>query len=125
MTKRKLKPKLTITDCDKLWAKLIKLRAGNKSELSGKTDRLNAHHLAGKPNYWLRYMELDNGFSCTAGEHIFGFHNAGRAESYRNRVKGLRGSDIYERLEQVKQRNEKISLTEVKEFLESEIQKYE
>lgn len=112
-------------DCDTLWAKLIKLRAGNKSELSGKTERLNAHHLVGKPNYWLRYMELDNGFSCTAGEHIFGFHNAGRAESYRARVIALRGKNIYSKLEKIRNKNVKISLIEVKEFLESELQKYE
>lgn len=125
MTKRKLKPKITIKECDTLWAKLIKLRAGNKSELSGKTERLNAHHLAGKPNYWLRYMELDNGFCCTAGEHIFGFHHAGRFMSYIKKVQALRGADIYERLEAIKSKSVKISLTEVKEFLETQLKEYE
>lgn len=102
---------------DFLWATLIKAIAGFKSEISGETENLQAHHLAGKPNLWLRYLELDNGFCCTSGQHNFGFHHAGRVEAYREYAKKLRGKDIYERLELLKNKHEKISLIVIEEFL--------
>ena len=54
---------------DRLWADIIKARAGYKSEISGKTENLQAHHVHKKPNLALRYS-LDNGICLTAGEHL-------------------------------------------------------
>jgi hypothetical protein len=80
----------TIKDLDKLWADVVKARAGHKSEYSGKTERLNAHHIHGKPNYRLRY-ELDNGVSITSGEHKFIAHHTGRQENFKQWAMRLRG----------------------------------
>lgn len=102
---------------DFLWATLIKSIAGFKSEISGSTENLCSHHLAGKPNSMLRYLELDNGICITNGEHTFGFHHAGRVESYRSYAKRLRGNDIYERLELLKNRSDKISKDVIEEYL--------
>jgi hypothetical protein len=115
---KKLKKKeLTKEWCDFLWSLLVKALAGFKSEISESTETLNSHHLAGKPNYWLRYIELDNGICITQGEHKWGYHHTGRAESYREHTKKLRGVDIYERLEWLKNKKEVIGLAAVERFL--------
>ena len=114
-----VKGKTLKKQCDDLWAKIVKVRAGNKSELSGKTDNLHSHHIVGKPGYRLRY-ELDNGICLTAGEHFFGIHNQGRQKEYEARIKAVKGQDIFERLEKLK--NEKCkSLVFVKLYLEREL----
>lgn len=86
--------------CDRLWSLLIKVRAGYKSEYSGKAEVLNAHHLRGKKSLALRYS-LENGYCCTAGEHKFGFHSIANNHKYESRVKEQRGADIFKRLEAV------------------------
>lgn len=90
--------------CDELWADIIKARAGYKSEYSGKLGKkaggdevLNAHHIVGKPNHRLRY-DFDNGICLTGGEHKFIAHHTGRQEMFRERVKQIKGEDIYDRL---------------------------
>ena len=112
--------KPTQKEVDELWSILIKLRAGNKSELSGKTEGLNSHHLRGKSCRALRYS-LDNGFCCTKGEHFFGFHHISRYEDYEGRVKLLRGKYIFQKLRDLKKVKDSRSLTEIKEWLEGEI----
>ncbi len=104
--------------CDDLWSLCVKARAGFKSELSGKTEMLNAHHLRGKSNYALRYS-LINGFCCTGGEHIFGFHHTGRREQYEERVKLIRGKDIFERIQA--DAKEDLNLHDVRNALEGEL----
>ena len=106
-----------------LWAKLIKLRAGNKSEITGKTQGLHAHHLRGKPNYRLRY-ELENGVCCTSGEHFFGFHVAGRREKYEKIIASKRRKGLFEYLEMLGKDQSKTPLINVRLFLESELKKY-
>ena len=89
-TKRKIKvPKVDHKklkkDCDELWALIIKIKAGWKSELSGTpaiiSDKsgqpigLSSHHIVHKPNYALRY-DLENGICLTAfKEHTNGVHS--------------------------------------------------
>jgi hypothetical protein len=111
-------------ECDRLWAVLIKLRAGNKSEISGKTESLHAHHLRGKNNYRLRY-ELLNGVCCTSGEHFFGFHVAGRREKYEQIIARQRRADLYAYLEQLQWEVCKTRLSDVYIFLQNEIKAYE
>lgn len=110
-------------ECDLLWSETIKARAGYKSELSGKTERLNSHHLKGKNSYALRYS-LENGFCCTSGEHNFGFHNTERRASFEERVKRLRGADIFERLEKLKWCKSKVDLGMIKAYLKQELGKF-
>ena len=90
--------------CDELWSEIIKRKAGYKSEYSGKLGKkaggdeiLNAHHIVGKPNYRLRY-ELENGICLTGGEHKFIAHHTGRQEMFRERIKQIKGKDIYDKL---------------------------
>ncbi len=90
--------------CDGIWSDIIKAKAGYKSEYSGKLGKqaggdeiLNAHHIVGKPNHRLRY-DFDNGICLTGGEHKFIAHHTGRQEMFRERVKEIRGIDIYDRL---------------------------
>jgi hypothetical protein len=86
---------------DKIWAHLVKCRAGFRCEISGKLRGeviLDAHHIVGKPSHRLRY-ELDNGISITKGIHNFGAHGSKtRQVEFEKRVKQLRGEDVYERL---------------------------
>ena len=115
--------------CDNLWADVVKAKAGYKSEYSGKLGKqiggeeiLNAHHLCGKGSRFLRYC-LDNGMSLTMGEHKYIAHHTGRQEMFRDRVKQLRGGDIYDRLKLMKN-NKSPSLILIKIYLEQELEKY-
>lgn len=105
--------------CDRLWSECVKLRAGMRSEYSGKTERLCSHHLIGKACYRLRY-ELENGYCCTAGEHNFIFHVEGRRDKAQERVRTQRGDDIFERLKILKWIGS-TSLDSAKVFLEREL----
>jgi len=59
---------------DVIWAKIVKLRAGNKCVLCGSVDRLEAHHMITKGSCaFLRYS-LENGV-CNCGRCHFRFHN--------------------------------------------------
>ena len=76
---------------DNVWAEIIKVRAGYRSEFSGKEGRqiggdyiLNSHHIVGKPNFTLRYS-LENGMCLTSGEH-FQLH---RNSNYKRKIEKL------------------------------------
>lgn len=106
--KKTRKRKSIKTECDKLWADIVKAKAGYKSEYSGKSGKqiggdavLNAHHLRGKSSYRLRY-EISNGYCCTSGEHCFGFHHSERRTKYEEKVKEQRGHDIFDKLEMLR-----------------------
>ena len=111
--------------CDDLWKEIALIKAGHKSELSGKEGRkiggehiLKVHHIARKPNYRLRY-ELDNAIVLTSWEHRFGVHGD-HEEEYRERIKKVKGEDIYSRMLLLK-REGKTDLKLVKIFLENEL----
>lgn len=55
---------------DKAWSDVVKLQAGNKCEVCGKTDYINAHHIVGRRNYRLRW-EIYNGVCLCSGCHTF------------------------------------------------------
>ena len=109
--------------CTKLWADCVKAKAGWKSELSGKSEGLHAHHLIGKPNYRLRF-HIENGICLTAGEHFFVAHNTGREADFKKRVRLLRGHDIFERLEEFSHYNGKTDLGGVKVYLQEQLKFY-
>jgi hypothetical protein len=94
--------KSLVSQCDELWREIILLKAGNRSEFSGKRADpangvyLQAHHILKKPNRRLRY-EIENGICLTEGEHYYGMHG-GREEEYRRRIQAMRGADIFDRL---------------------------
>lgn len=123
------KPKLR-DECDLLWSEIVKKKAGYKSELSGAKGKqiggdntLNAHHIAGKPNYRLRYA-IEFGICLTFDEHINGIHNAGRAEYYRQRIIHVRGIDVFEKAKMYKNDySHKSDLFLIKEYLSQELEK--
>jgi hypothetical protein len=105
-------------ECDVMWAKIVKLRAGNKSELSGKTERLNAHHVFGKPNLRLRY-ELDNGVCLTNGEHFYIAHIQGRKHLIEELVRNKLGKKRYQELEAMCSGSYKSFLPAIKIYLQT------
>lgn len=91
---------------DGIWGLCILTRAGFRSELSGiprdpeNGIYLDPHHIARKPCYTLRYS-LDNGICLTKGEHKYDAHGSD-PERFREKVKRLRGRDIFEKLHQIR-----------------------
>ena len=61
-----------ITDkLDKVWAEVVKSKAGYKCEVCNLSDgRLNAHHIEGRRNLRLRW-DLRNGVCLCSGCHMF------------------------------------------------------
>lgn len=121
--------KILIKECDGLWSEIILRKAGFRSEISGLPGRqidndghiLQAHHIARKPNYRLRY-ELENGIALTIGEHKRGIHGTDE-ELYRERIKKVKGQDIYERMSLLRNASSP-SLELIKIYLEQELLKY-
>jgi hypothetical protein len=109
---------------DQLWSLCVKVRAGFRSELSGKTEALQSHHLLAKPNYVLRYS-LDNGISVTSGEHHYGFHNPNRQYEYNKRVEALRGKNVFDKLYDLKVNGVALSFAEYREQFESLLTKHQ
>jgi len=95
-----LKHKDLVKETEEIWKLCVKARAGWKSEISGGTSGLSPHHILEKPNYPLRFL-LENGIACTNGEHQDA-HSIARRERFEERVKRLRGADIYDKLRMVK-----------------------
>jgi hypothetical protein len=77
--KIKSKNELLFNKCEKLWREIIYLRAGNVSEISGKSGTIQAHHVNGKSNYALRF-DTRNGIALLVSEHIYGIHSGDRKE---------------------------------------------
>ena len=121
--------------CDDLWTYAIKLRAGFKSELSGKLGRqaggstiLTAHHIYGKSNYRLRY-DLKNGICLdNHSEHIWGVHNRNNpplAYSIHEQILKKIGKKTEKYLQSIRQFKGKVDLKLIKIHLEQEIKKLE
>ncbi|MFA5151478.1 MAG: hypothetical protein WC554_02845 [Clostridia bacterium] len=55
---------------DILWALLVKLKAGNKCEICGKTTNLNSHHIVSRHNLIFRW-DIRNGCCLDVGCHKF------------------------------------------------------
>ena len=54
---------------DAAWSKLVKLKAGNKCAVCGKTKPLNSHHIYSRGNMALKWS-LDNGICLCVGHHV-------------------------------------------------------
>lgn len=131
---KKLSPKKKLAkECYDLWVKYVKERSGWKSELSGqpgvigksgKITGLNAHHIAGKSNYWLRF-EPDNGINLSSYEHIHGVHSHDPlvSHSFMNRIIKLIGQERWDKLQALRHKPGQPDLYEVKERLEKLISK--
>ena len=81
----------TKKELDKLWATVVKLRAGMKSEYKHLPNtNLHAHHIIGKSTLALRY-NLDNGVCVTGGQHFFVAHHTGRSAKFKTWALSHRG----------------------------------
>lgn len=56
--------------CDRLWAEIIKLRAGNRCEYCPRTNNLNSHHIFSRSNNSVRH-DLNNGVCLCVAHHTF------------------------------------------------------
>lgn len=101
MKKRKIKSKheILFNSCTNLWTKIIKTRAGFKSEISGKGKEsgynIAAHHVFGKKNYALRFSVM-NGICLEAmAEHLYGIHSSDPdvQEIYKDAIKHAKGKE--------------------------------
>lgn len=119
-----MNPKPTKKELDELWAKAVKLRDGNKSVYSGKTDRLNSHHILHKPNYRLRWA-LDNGITITSGEHRFVAHGGGnRSGDFQEWALNRLGKKRRKELEGMKYLTGGVDLWLVRLFLIKKIEEF-
>ena len=107
---------------DALWMKAVKLRAGMKSEFSGKKDSYIAgHHILGKQTLALRY-DLRNGVCITTGEHCYIAHNTGRSRKFTEWALQCRG--VTEEQLLLTSRN-RVDLFAMQLYLEQQIERYE
>jgi hypothetical protein len=85
---------------DKLWADIVKVKAGHKCEYIDceKTTYLNSHHIFSRSNHALRW-NLENGVCLCAGHHILSNMSAHKAPlEFAEWLKEYRGIEWYERL---------------------------
>jgi hypothetical protein len=114
--------------CDELWGLCIFTRAGFKSELSGVPRNpqegiyLDPHHIAKKPCYSLRYS-LENGICLTKGEHKYDAHGPD-PERFREKIKRLRGKDIFEKLHIIRW-TQSANIETIEMYLRNELKKLE
>lgn len=113
-------------ECVDLWKKIALKKAGYKSELSGKEGRqiggqyiLQVHHIGRKSNHRL-LLELDNAIVLTKWEHNYGIHGD-HEEDYREKIKAVKGDDIYERMLMLKRERSTTDLQLVKIFLTNKL----
>lgn len=103
---------------DKLWAILVKQRAGYKCERSGKTVYLNSHHVFSKSNLSVRW-DLDNGVCLNAGWHTLQTNSAHKNPiEFINWIKDQRGIEWYENLRIKANQIKKWTIPELRELLE-------
>ena len=116
--------------CDKIWSDIIKIKAGNKSEISGRSDgALTAHHVHGKGSYALRY-DIRNGICLdNAHEHIYGVHNKFNHSitshfqmRINERMVMREGQEIFEKLDQLRWVHDS-DLQLIKIYLTNELKK--
>ena len=109
-------------ECDNLWKDYIKERANYTCELTGISGvQMAAHHIAGKPNYRLRY-ELRNGICLDNYKmHIWGVHNKNdpaKAFEIQQRIIHHIGEEEWEYLKSLSHGAEKTDLQLVKIYLQ-------
>jgi len=78
--KKKSSRKILRKQLDKIWAEIVKDRAGNKCERKTckKTTYLNAHHIFSRSNLSVRW-DLNNGVCLCSGHHTLNNFSAHKA----------------------------------------------
>lgn len=120
-----MKKKEIKKECDKLWAELVKLKAGNKCEHCGKKSHLNSHHFFGRRALCLRH-DPQNGVSLCVGCHkfstVFSAHET--PSLFDNWIIGERGGEWYDYLLKKHRGMQKVDYEETRALLKGEIAKY-
>lgn len=118
---------------DSLWASIIKARARYICEISnepgeqaGGSYQLEAHHIHGKKSYALRYSLL-SGICITDIQHNFYAHGDDEIlyKKFIKKVMELRGDDIIDRLQAIKDDRTEMDLDKIEQSLKLELKKYE
>lgn len=111
--------KATVGGLDKMWALIVKNKAGNKCEYCGKTDGLNSHHIFSRSNRSTRWY-VPNGVSLCVSHHVFGNFSAHKAPiEFVEWLKESRGEDWYKELRSIAKESVKIDFEEIKTILKS------
>ncbi|TET08093.1 MAG: hypothetical protein E3J83_04255 [Candidatus Atribacteria bacterium] len=111
-TRRKLRDQL-----DKLWAEIVKKRAGNKCEYCRKTTYLNTHHIFSRSNLSVRW-DLDNGVCLCAGHHTLSNNSAHKSPAeFIEWIKEMWGIGWYEDLRKKANQIKKWTIPELKELV--------
>ena len=84
---------------DQAWAKLVKLRAGNKCEYCGTTTKqLHSHHIFTRSRKSTRWDEL-NGICLCASHHVLGNFSAHKSpQEFTEWLIEYKGQDFIDRL---------------------------
>ncbi len=93
------KPKRpSIAQLDKLWAEIVKIRAGYKCEYCGRKDTLNSHHLFSRSSMGMRW-NIQNGCCLCVSHHVFGNFSAHKSPfEFVEWIKEKRGEEWYKQL---------------------------
>ena len=117
--KKKSNRKKLREQLDKLWAELVKQRAGHKCERSGKTRWLNSHHIFSRSNLSVRW-DLDNGVCLNAGRHTLQTNSAHKNPiEFIEWIKGRRGVKWYEEMRIKANLVRKWTIPELEELLKT------
>lgn len=115
----------SIKHLDDLWSLCVKARDKHRSQRSGKTENLNAHHILGKATYRLRY-HLDNGITITWGEHHFIAHgDRTRASKFEDWALRRLGKEKEELLRRLKYETGGVDLCAVELYLKTMLQRFQ
>lgn len=107
---------------DEAWSKLVKLKAGNKCEVCGKTTNLNSHHIYSRAKKSLRWNTI-NGICLCVGHHIGVQFSAHKTPiEFIDWLKDKKGEDKMQELRIMANITSKYSVLE-KELLLKELQK--
>jgi hypothetical protein len=117
-------------ECLRLWALIVKLRAGNKCEVCEKKNYLNAHHVFSKSRRSVRY-DLQNGLCLCSGCHSLTNESAHKDPSFIKKILGeipgykpLRTKAWWDNLYQRAYTPQKLDLKMELLYLKQELKKY-
>jgi len=115
----------SIKHLDDLYSRCVKARDKNRSQWSGKTENLNAHHILGKATHRLRY-HLDNGVTITGGEHNFTAHgDRTRASKFEEWALSRVGKEKEDLLRRLKYMTGGVDLFMVELYLKTMLQRFQ
>lgn len=110
---------------DKLWSKLVRLKAKNKCEYCYKKERLNSHHIFSRSNRSTRW-DVNNGVCLCVGHHTFGNMSAHKAPlEFAEWLKEKRGEQWYNELRMKVSISMKVDFEKREAYLLKELKKYD